>query len=228
MGDETPLTLEIINDFGGVNNNGTIGLNITNVDWEIPDDVAKNSFYGNGLTFNGKINEKAAIRISNLSPEQQLTFAAMCSNKNATVNNETYMKVKGTEEKIDYVDAAVNTNTALLVENISPKPDGTVDIEFGYGPNNVQPNRFFYINAVTLMPAGGSSAGVPNPQTSELLFLHNNLLVLGNNIANVSFFSFNGQLLYSALNVSNEVLLPEGSGIVKISGSNIHHVLKKI
>jgi hypothetical protein len=150
-GERTPLRIEIIDAFGGVNTAGPAGA-ITIDKWTLPGEVTLQSFFGNVIMFNNRIEETGGFLISNLNKNQTYDFLMFGSRANAADNRETCFTVEGATKETVCVNTSNNTSALAGIKNILPKPDGTIQIELTAGQNNNNTNKFFYINALRILP----------------------------------------------------------------------------
>lgn len=148
-GEATPLKVEILEAFAGINTGGpTFGLNIGG--WNILRTAMQDSFYGNaGDIYSGKIVPSSVLSVSNLNLNQKYEIRLFTS-RTANGNRETSFLVEGTTSQSFFVNSSSNSTVLTKAENVTPKPDGTIKITVGAGPNNNQVNKFFYLNALQI------------------------------------------------------------------------------
>ncbi|MDR2058284.1 MAG: hypothetical protein LBP83_08435 [Dysgonamonadaceae bacterium] len=83
----------------------------------------------------------------------------------------------GRIEETVFTNASDNTSEAAIVENVSPKSDGSIRIEAGAGSNNNNGNKFFYINALRISPnrieTGIASDMFPNVNEIQKVDVYN-------------------------------------------------------
>jgi hypothetical protein len=185
-GHRTPLRIEVSDAFGGINTLGPAD-GVSTADWTLPADVTKESFFGNEITFNNRVEVTGGFLISNLNADQTFDLRLFASRTGAD-NRETRFTVEGANSETVSVNSSNNTSQATLVRNIAPKPDGTIRIESGAGSNNNNANRFFYINALQI---------VPNETRTSIASVGQDI----GQVRQVYVYSLQGRLLYAGENV---------------------------
>jgi hypothetical protein len=187
--ERTSLRLDIIDAFGGINFAGPT-VDITIDGWTVPGNAAAESFFGNVALFNGRIEETGGFRISGLHPLQTYDVMMFGSRMNSSDNRETRFTVEGATEETVYVNTSNNTASLARTQSMTPKPDGTITIEAGAGPNNNNlPTKFFYINALRISPnpieTGIAPGAFPGP----------------NEIRDARIYNIRGVLVYAGKNL---------------------------
>ncbi|WP_294081610.1 DUF4886 domain-containing protein [Proteiniphilum sp. UBA5384] len=146
-GAELGIELIIKQKFGGRNSGGPTVTQIP--EFTLPETASNDSFFGNLTEFNGQTSPEGEIEIKGLNSERKYDFLFF-SSRAAADNRETKYTVRGTNEKIVYLDASSNIAKVVGTQGIQPRSNGTVSINVTYGPNNNNEYKFFYINAMKL------------------------------------------------------------------------------
>ncbi len=175
-GNDTKIIFNINDAFSGINRNGAA---TTNTVLNIPSDVSSSSFFGNEVLFSGKTEPTGGFEISNLNKNYTYDFIMFASRTGATNNRETYYTFKGINEATTTLNASGNTDKTAEVTAIQPDSDDKISVTIGAGSNNNDGNKFFYINAMRIVPKEKTS-GIktveysvdiyPNP-VSDMLYI---------------------------------------------------------
>ncbi len=145
----TGIEMMITSRFNGQNTNGE---RVTDTDFNMPEDVSGNSFFGNSkAVFGGMLIEKGVIKLSGFTDDTAYDFCFFGS-RTATDNRETKYTVIGGTTGSASLNAASNTDELACVEGIQPDADGIITIEVTSGDNNDNGSGFFYINAMRISP----------------------------------------------------------------------------
>lgn len=170
---DTKITFDVNDAFSGINRNGA---ETTNTVLSMPSDVSKSSFFGNEVLFSGKTEPTGGFEISNLNMKYTYDFI-MFSSRTATNNKETYFTIRGDNEATATLNASGNTDKIAQINDIQPDSGGKISITIGAGNNNNDSYKFFYINAMQIIPksktSGIESVGkiaevYPNPTSNTL------------------------------------------------------------
>ncbi|MDR0543359.1 MAG: DUF4886 domain-containing protein [Dysgonamonadaceae bacterium] len=215
---ETPVSLEITGEFGNINQNGA-SQEVTIDGWTIPANANYDSFWANaGAAFEGKQLPSPSLKILNLNPAQSYDFRIFASRKTAE-NRTTIVTATGLNSQTDSVNAGGASSTGNITAiakclNITPKADGTVNLNFRAGVQTQGNEKFFYLGALQIVPA--QSAGTNNYplQTNFGLQISDGYLLVKNSEGNENVMIFdvsgrqvlNGKLSDGTLNIS--LLLP--------------------
>lgn len=143
-GTNTNFAINITDGFVNLNNNvgtltNTLGLPFT---------VVQDAFYGD------KNNTTAGFTVYNLNKDQDYQFIFYGSRRDANDNRETRYLVKGTTQGDAAINTSNNASKVAIVNTIRPAADGTVEIVISAGPNNNNPDKFYYINTMLITPLG--------------------------------------------------------------------------
>lgn len=150
-GEFTGVSFAIDERFNGVN---TDGVSETNTDFEMPESVAKRSYFGNaGAEFNGVVIEQSVVRFYGLDPEKSYDLCYYGSRNNVSDNRETFYTAKGANEKTVFLNTSNNSSNITCTDGVTPNADGEITITIGAGPNNTNGTKFFYITSMRIQPS---------------------------------------------------------------------------
>lgn len=142
-GANTGFSMNITDRFTARNESGattnTLGL---------PQAVSQDAFYGD------KNNPTGGFTIYNLNKNQRYQFMFYGSRRDVNDNRETKYLAIGANENSALLDASNNVSNMVMVTNIQPRADGSVDIVVSAGPNNNNVDKFYYINTLIIAPIG--------------------------------------------------------------------------
>lgn len=141
QGNSTHFAMSVTDRFTQKNESGeltnTLGL---------PRELTQDAFYGD------KNNLTSGFTISNLNKDQKYKFYFYGSRRGVSDNREAMYLAKGANEKSALLDASGNASNFAEVNGVQPNEDGTIDIVISPGPNNNNGDRFYYINALIIVP----------------------------------------------------------------------------
>lgn len=152
-GDYTGVSLSIIERFNNINNNGAKS---TATDFDIPEGVSSDSYYGNPKKlFGGNTIQQSVVKFEKLDKTKKYNFCFFASRMNVAAgeNRETKYTVKGKNEGIALLDASNNSSNTACVDGIQPDASGAVTITITAGEHNTNEYGFYYLNALRLTPA---------------------------------------------------------------------------
>ncbi|NIJ46420.1 lysophospholipase L1-like esterase [Wenyingzhuangia heitensis] len=164
-GTTTNISLAVTDAFNYINEFGTTKAGQS---LGIPATATADSFFGNTTEFEGKTETSGAIAYSNFDPDTDLTLTIYASRVNYedTDNREAQYTIEGLTTETVYLDAENNTNN-FVTTTVKPKADGTLTITVSKGPNNNNPNGFFYLGAMVVEYDSTPSITVSNPNGGE-------------------------------------------------------------
>ena len=145
----TGILLTFTGEFGGTNRNGA---SYTTTRMLMPAEVSQSCLWGYATgKFGGQgPRQNATLRLSHLNPRLKYEFCFFCSRDNCQDLRETTIIIQGEDTKADDIQPANNNRETATVKGIRPTPDGEVTITLMPGPNNTHPNKFYYLNAMTI------------------------------------------------------------------------------
>ena len=145
----TGILVTFTGEFGGSNKNGAA---YTTTKMFMPADVSCSSVWGYST---GKFSglgprQSASLRLSHLNPELTYEFTIFSSRDNCQDFRQTSFVVQGEDTQADAVQSANNATRTVTIKNIHPTADGQVTLTIMPGSYNNTPNRFYYLNAMTI------------------------------------------------------------------------------
>jgi len=147
------LSLTITLGFNGRNDAGEKN---TSTDFNMPESVAGDSYFGNSKAiFDNKLVEKSQIKISGLDKDKTYDFCFFSSRSAVAVNEnrETKFTLTGKNEVITRLNASNNTQNLACADAVQPNSEGEVLLTLTAGENNTNGNGFYYINAMRISPS---------------------------------------------------------------------------
>ena len=90
------------------------------------------------------------MRLSHLNPELKYEFTLFSSRDNCQDFRQTSFIVQGEDTKADALQSANNATETVTIKHIQPTADGQVTLTIMPGSYNTSPNRFYYLNAMTI------------------------------------------------------------------------------
>lgn len=142
-GKDTGITIEISSRFESDNDLGE-----ENTTTGLPTEVTKDAFWSSGTNY-----PSGSFTVSRLNKSQKYDFSFYGSRKDASDNRETAYAVKGKNEGVAYLNASSNKSQIATVSGIEPDSDGKIEITVSAGPNNNNGAKYYYINAMGIIPA---------------------------------------------------------------------------
>lgn len=143
MSNETGMSMSVTDRFSGENQSG-----MTSNTFGLPVAFTQDAFWGN------KGNPTGGFTVYGMNSTKKYKFVFFGSRRDATDNRETKYLVQGTNEGSGLLNAANNNSKVVVIDGIQPTLNGTVDINVSAGPNNNNPDGFYYINAMIITPEG--------------------------------------------------------------------------
>lgn len=150
-GEFTGVSFVIDERFNAVN---TDGVAQTNTNFDMPESVARRSYFGNaGAEFGGMIVERSVVRFYGLDPEKSYDLCYYGSRNNVNDNRETFYTAKGANEKTAFLNTSNNSSNIACTDGVTPNADGEITVTIGAGPNNTNGTKFFYITSMRIKPS---------------------------------------------------------------------------
>lgn len=145
----TGIVVTFTGDFGGFNRNGAA---YTTTKMLMPADVSQSSLWGYAAgKFGGQgPRQSATLRLSHLNPDLEYEFTLFSSRDNCQDLRQTSFIVQGEETQADALQSANNYKETVVIKDIRPTSDGQVTLTVMPGSHNSSPNRFYYLNAMTI------------------------------------------------------------------------------
>jgi hypothetical protein len=152
------LAADDTNRFNAYNSDGS-----TLASSGFPADVKRESFFGNDVSFNGFIRPEATWQFSGFDPNDDLIFTFFASRMGVLDNREGLYEVVGATTQSTTLNASNNDSNFATV-TVKADEFGNVVLNMTKGPNNDNPNGFFYLNAMTIEI-------VPEPSSAMLILM---------------------------------------------------------
>lgn len=150
-GEFTGVSFVIDERFNAVN---TDGVAQTNTNFDMPESVARRSYFGNaGGEFGGMLIEQSLIRFYGLDPEKSYNLCYYGSRNNVGDNRETFYTARGANEKTALLNTSNNSANIVCTDGVIPNADGEITVTIGAGSNNTNGTKFFYITSMRIQPA---------------------------------------------------------------------------
>jgi hypothetical protein len=151
------LTLTDVFDRNFRNNEGTRFPVVTFGGLPLPRTASRDSFFGESKIFNGSTETTGGFTLSGLEVGNSYSFRVFASRmtnvplNEPIYNRETLYTITGnTVAKTATLDAADNITNVATVVYIQPNSRGEITIQATTGPNNNEPNGFYYIGAIEI------------------------------------------------------------------------------
>ena len=145
----TGVSITVNDAFSNISGTGPL---TTNTGFNIPSEVSSESFYGNGVVFENKLEPTGGFLLSGLVANKKYDFDFFSGQSGMADNCETSFTVTGTNTLSGVINASNNTTNVLSLKGISPQTNGTISIVVGVGSNNTNANKSFYVNALLIRP----------------------------------------------------------------------------
>lgn len=149
-GNYTGISLSVVEPFNARNGNGP---KTTSTDFEMPESVSSDSYYGNSKNeFGGKHIVQSVVKFVGLDKTKKYNFCFFGSRIDAARNENRQTKyiVKGQNEGVALLDAMNNTSITACANDIQPDANGEVVVTITAGEQNNNAEGFYYINALRL------------------------------------------------------------------------------
>lgn len=146
QGHSTGVSISVNDAFNTINTTGTQNPDTT---LGFPPSATGDSFFGNTVLFNNKIEPTGGFIINNLKPLKQYTLT-ICASRVASDNRETRYIVTGLSTDTLYINPSSST-AITITDSLYPAADSTIRIHVSPGPNNNNSSGFYYIGALRLI-----------------------------------------------------------------------------
>ncbi|MBP3711617.1 MAG: DUF4886 domain-containing protein [Bacteroidaceae bacterium] len=145
----TGILVTLIEDFGGANKNGAA---YTTTKMLMPSDVSQSALWGYAAGRFGSRGPRssAAVRFSHLNPELEYELTIFSSRTGCQDFRQTSFIVQGDDTWADALPSAGNTSETAVIKHVRPTADGQLTLIVMPGAYNTNPNRFYYLNAITI------------------------------------------------------------------------------
>ena len=115
----------------------------------LPSTVSVDGFYGNDISFEGKIEPDAELVFEGLDVQRLYTFSFFASRMQAMDSRQTAYRLIGVTEINLYLEVS-NNEGEWVTGNLRPSPDGIVKVRVQKGPANNNFNGFYYLGAMRI------------------------------------------------------------------------------
>ncbi|MBN1127298.1 MAG: hypothetical protein JXA82_20015 [Sedimentisphaerales bacterium] len=148
-GTVTVVAISFTDRMNGENTNGTESPDPA---LDLPSQATRDSFYGNDVTWGGRIEDTAQLLLSNLNPSQIYELTIFASRMGVNDNRQTQYAIHGESGLIEtlYLNPANNVDTAMTSQMIAPTASGEITIDMRKGPQNNNSYGFYYIGALVI------------------------------------------------------------------------------
>ena len=113
-----------------------------------PASATRDGFFGETIAFNGTLEPTGGFVIRNLDPTQYYSFVLFGSRMNVSDSRETQYTLSGTSMSTALLETANNTSNAVTILNLQPDANGEISLIATAGPNNTNPNGYYYLSAL--------------------------------------------------------------------------------
>jgi len=141
----------------------TDGYPVTNTVLDMPTEVSQTALVG--YTADSSVPPSpTTLYIKHLNKSLLYDFTFFSSRAYSTDNRETQFTLTGSETKTVALDASNNKKVTATISDMRPDSDGTITLTVSAGPNNNNPNRYYYFNALRIWPYDPNDAdGIKAP-----------------------------------------------------------------
>lgn len=145
----TGILVTFLQNFSGTSRNGAA---YTTTKMLMPADVSQSALWGyaTGKFGNQNPRQSTTLRLSHLNPDLKYEFTFFSSREKCQDFRQTSIIIQGEDTKADAIQSANNNKETITVKGIRPTADGEILITVMPGTYNNSPNRFYYLNAMTI------------------------------------------------------------------------------
>ena len=145
----TGIIVTFTSDFCGTNKNGAP---YTTTGMLMPSDVSQSALWGYAAGKFGAQGPRgsAAIRLSHLNPELTYELTFFSSRNGCPDFRQTSYIVQGADTKAAAIQSANNMSETVTIKDVRTTDDGQLTLTVMPGSFNNSPNRFYYLNAITI------------------------------------------------------------------------------
>ena len=145
----TPIGLQMVARFNGVNENGTLDTNAP-----FATDATRDSLFGNTELFGGFTNIFPIFKLTGLNPARSYSLGFYASRTGVGDVRQTLYTVTGAATSTTTLDVANNVTNIATVTGVTPNASGEITISLTPGPLNNNGNHFTYLGVLRLTPGG--------------------------------------------------------------------------
>lgn len=166
QGKDCGIILQCNSPFGSAN---TAGPQKTDTSLDMPASISETALwgYGEGQFNNDPQTPTATLHFMHLNKTLTYDFTFFSSRAYATDNRETMFTLIGTEKKTTTLNASNNTNETTTITNIVPDTNGCITLIVQAGPNNNNPYKFYYLNALKISSHKSNANKITSPISSK-------------------------------------------------------------
>lgn len=148
-GKDSGIIIRSDNHFSGANTSGTSNANTP---LNMPAEVSQTALlgYSEGDVSGLEPHPTATFNFMHLNKALTYDFTFFSSRTFSTDNRETQFSLTGTDTKTAVLDASDNRTNTVTISGMSPNDEGTITLTVQAGPNNNNPNKFYYLNALRI------------------------------------------------------------------------------
>jgi hypothetical protein len=148
-GNATGILLTFVSDFGGSNLNGATA---TDTKMQMPAIVSQSALWGYaaGKMEGAGARQSATVLFSHLNPDLKYDISVFSSRQQCSDSRQTSFLVQGDGVWAETLQAADNMDETVVLKNVRPTADGRLTLSVMPGLQNNSPNRFYYLNAITI------------------------------------------------------------------------------
>ena len=148
-GKDCGIIIRSSDHFSGAN---TSGASKTETPLNMPSDVSQSALlgYSEGNFSEMQPQPTATFSFTHLNKTLIYDFTFFSSRASTTDNRETLFTLAGMEIQTATLDASSNKSNTVTISGIRPDEDGIITLTVSAGPNNNNPNKFYYLNALRI------------------------------------------------------------------------------
>ena len=148
-GEDSRMVIQCNERFGSAN---VAGPETTSTLFDMPSDVSQSALWGytEGNFNEDPLTPNATLHFKHLNKALTYDFTFFSSRAYAPDNRETQFTLAGAEIKTAAIDASCNTSGTVTISDIHPDSLGTIVLTVTAGPNNDNPYKFYYLNALRI------------------------------------------------------------------------------
>ena len=142
------------------------GPSVSDTPLNMPAEVSKTGVFGYSEgDFSGLHQKpKGVITFHHLNKSLAYDFTFFASRMGATDNRETSFQLIGADTLTAVLNASGNANNTVTIDSIRPDKDGIITLTVSAGPNNNNPYKFYYINALRISARESNRESLTSPE----------------------------------------------------------------
>ena len=145
----TGIVVTFTGEFGGSNRNGAA---YTTTRMLMPAEVSASALWGYAAgKFGGQgPRQSATLRLSHLNPELEYELTIFSSRDGSQDFRDTGFILQGEDMQAEAAPSSNNASHTVVMKGLRPTTDGQLTLTVIPGARNNSPNRFYYLNAMTI------------------------------------------------------------------------------